>query len=1634
MSALARIDAVCDGFERDWRAGHGPRIEDCLAGYDGNERAVLVRELVKLEVELRKESRKPVTPAEYIRRIPGYPEAIVAVFEQAGCRDPHSNAEPAERPDNVEFSYGPPAAAPANEGAGHGESLSGSTVPEREVELPIDDGAPPGNIGGYRIECLLGQGSFGCVYLAWDELLERQVAVKVPHRHRIRCIEDVQAYLAEAQTLAKLDEHPNIVTVYYAGSAEGFPFFVVSKYIQGTTLAKRIQQGPMTPSEAAALVASVAEALHFAHLKGIVHRDVKPSNILLDTKGKAYVADFGMALREEEYGRGPGFAGTPAYMSPEQARSEGHRVDGRSDEFSLGVVFYELLTRRRPFRGETQDELLDQIARDEPRPPRQIDDAVPAELERICLKALSKHAAQRYPTLRDMAEDLRCFLQASRPATAVPAPEPEPPAPEPPPIQVVPKGLRSFDAGDTEFFLELLPGPRDRNGMPEGLRFWKSLVEETDADRTFTVGLLYGPSGCGKSSFIKAGLLPRLAGHVDTVYVEASVGETEARLLKALRKIFPALAAENDLAKAVAALRRGVGRVKGKKVLIVLDQFEQWLHTRQGEEDSELVRALRQCDGGRVQCLTLIRDDFWMAATRLLQQLEVRLLEGENSAAVDLFDVRHARKVLGLFGRAFGAIPGRAELGPEQTRFLEQAVAGLTVNGQVVPVRLAVFAEMVKGSEWVPATLKAVGGPEGVGQAFLEQAFGPSAAPGRRIHQKAARKVLKTLLPEQGTDIRGALRARAELLEASEYASQPGQFEDLLRILDRELRLVSPSDPEGTDSESSRGRDGRGRHYQLTHDYLVPSIRGWLNRKQKESMRGRAELRLEELAELWNARPENRLLPSFWQWGSLLILTRKTQWSPPERDMMRRAARYHGKRMLGLLFMLVAFGLGACIVQGRMAEQSNIRQAASLVQRLVDADTVQVPGIVDQMSGYRPWVEPLLEQESRNPTASPRHKLNASLALLPTDRAQVDYLFSRLLEAEPREVPVIRDALSAHREVLLDRLWAVVEEPKKVKEGQRLRAAAALASFDSGSPTWATTGDRVANDLLGVPAVHLSSWMELLRPVKTKLLPELSAAYRDRHRRETERSVATDILADYAANEPRRLADLLMDADARQFAVIYPKLADHWTQGVPALTAELDRKCPPGAAGEVKEELTGRQANAAVALLKVNEPAKLWPLLRHGPDPSVRTCVIHRLGPLGADVSTLVKQLDVESDVTIRRALILSLGPDEFPDETWSPGEKTAMVQRLQEMYRTSADPGIHAAAEWLLREWHSEEWLQQINKDWAHDKEERGRRLARIMEESTKDTSTRSPQWYVNGQAQTLVVIPQRMEFVMGSPETEADRGSEEIPHRVRIERSFAIADKPVTIAQYRRFDPRYGVGEIEKWAHFLECPVIGTNWFQAAAYCNWLSEQEGLPPDQWCYEPLQDPMKRPELAGSSIGMLAGSLAPLSAACGVFPGRTDPQFKAGMKLARNYLQRTGYRLATEAEIEFATRAGSGTSRYFGESESFLDKYAWYKKNSQEEAHPVGTKRPNDLGFFDLLGNVLTWCDEKYTDYPQTRELSVDDGHDDSLTVNIADARVLRGTSCHGGAAGTRCAHRRRNVPGTRADDVGFRVARTVVP
>ncbi len=266
------------------------------------------------------------------------------------------------------------------------------------------------SLGRFELLEQVGVGSFGYVFRARDTELGRLVAIKIPRAGHLASQEDAARFLREARSAAQL-KHPGIITIHETGQAEDGTFYLVEEFVQGTTLSVRLAAGPVPFPETAELIAAVCDALDCAHRHGVIHRDIKPANILLDAEGRPHLMDFGLAKREAEdtvMTQDGQVLGTPAYMSPEQARGESHRVDVRTDIYSTGVVLYELLTGERPFRGNRRM-LIMQVLEDEPRPPRQLNDKIPRDLETICLKAMAKSPARRYPSASELAEDLRRF-------------------------------------------------------------------------------------------------------------------------------------------------------------------------------------------------------------------------------------------------------------------------------------------------------------------------------------------------------------------------------------------------------------------------------------------------------------------------------------------------------------------------------------------------------------------------------------------------------------------------------------------------------------------------------------------------------------------------------------------------------------------------------------------------------------------------------------------------------------------------------------------------------------------------------------------------------------------------------------------------------------------------------------------------------------------------------------------------------------------------------------------------------------------------------------------------------------------------------------------------------------------------
>jgi WD40 repeat protein/serine/threonine protein kinase len=402
-SQLWRLDQICDGFESAWRAGLSPRIEDLLEEASSPDRDVLARELILIEVDLRRDAGEGPAIDEYRRR---FPELELSAVEARAVDS--LRAEPS------------PFVPPGDRASEHLGIAAEGGASARD--------ARPRRLGHFQLLKRVGVGGFGTVWRARDTRLDRVVALKVPHAHLIASPEEIARFYREARAIAQL-RHPGIVTVHEVPVIDGLPTLVCD-FVTGRSLRELAASRRLGTRTIASLMARLADAVDYAHSMGSIHRDLKPANIMLDptaagdrdgdaadgsSPGEPRIVDFGLAYLDREsihLTHNGTIIGTPAYMSPEQAAGldPAAAIDHRTDIYSLGVILYELLTGSIPFSG-TRHEVLDKVVHCDPPSPRRLARSIPRDLESICLKAMAKEPRHRYASARELADDLRHFLE-----------------------------------------------------------------------------------------------------------------------------------------------------------------------------------------------------------------------------------------------------------------------------------------------------------------------------------------------------------------------------------------------------------------------------------------------------------------------------------------------------------------------------------------------------------------------------------------------------------------------------------------------------------------------------------------------------------------------------------------------------------------------------------------------------------------------------------------------------------------------------------------------------------------------------------------------------------------------------------------------------------------------------------------------------------------------------------------------------------------------------------------------------------------------------------------------------------------------------------------------------------------------
>lgn len=387
MGQQRNLDELLVEQQQAWLSKRRKSVEEIVEANDLGERPEVILDLIYNEILLREDDGEEPTEAEYAERFPALVDAITRQFQVHRALTPAPTRTP-----------GPGEALTSN------DERSPNAI--GRIEIP-----------GFELLEVAGRGGNAVAYRAMDLQLNRIVAIKLLSAVNETDADRRKDLLREAESAAAL-EHPSIVRIHQIGETDGVPFLVM-EFIEGGSLVDRLQQGPMPAAEAAQVALQVTQAIQHAHAHGTIHRDLKPGNILLDKSGKPYVCDFGLAkqLDPEETRQTTNLVGTPAYMSPEQA--QGEQADERSDIYSLGATLYEMLGGRSPFQAASVWDTLYQVMTSDPISVRQLNSAVPRDLETICAKCLEKRPDKRYATAADLAHDLQCFIE-NRPISARP--------------------------------------------------------------------------------------------------------------------------------------------------------------------------------------------------------------------------------------------------------------------------------------------------------------------------------------------------------------------------------------------------------------------------------------------------------------------------------------------------------------------------------------------------------------------------------------------------------------------------------------------------------------------------------------------------------------------------------------------------------------------------------------------------------------------------------------------------------------------------------------------------------------------------------------------------------------------------------------------------------------------------------------------------------------------------------------------------------------------------------------------------------------------------------------------------------------------------------------------------------------
>ena len=808
----------------------------------------------------------------------------------------------------------------------------------------------------------------------------------------------------------------------------------------------------------------------------------------------------------------------------------------------------------------------------------------------------------------------------------------------------------------------------------------------------------------------------------------------------------------------------------------------------------------------------------------------------------------------------------------------------------------------------------------------------------------------------------------------------------------------------------------------VSHEAVLrswPRVTKWIE-LNRENLRIRSRLESDEFR--YREQPDESLLLQRGvrlQEAKKLLGTGPELLTPEASEYVRKSiALDDAKTMRQKRNWVLAVGLLACAAVGTywyVQRSARTTRVEGLVASLVESDPERLVENIEKLNSEFEAAEPLLRKnisaEASNPD-NERRILHSKLALVAKDPSLIEDVTEAYFSKGVSYLLPIRQILTTRGDSLTEPMTTRLKDSAEKPEA-RFRAAVALAEFQK-QPSdldWdRETTTFVAEQLVSANPEFQPIYRKGLRPIKAKLIDSLSSLCTDKSLKETQSLSAANSLADFAGDDPLKIAVLLIDATPEQYAILYPLIEKDPTAQAVSKLKEVASSLPPDDLGSVPRIAFGqKRANAAVTMLKLGEKESVLPVFNWTDDPEALTQFIFRCKPRGIPVETLLDLLDLVSvdpmkyPKDTRYALLLSIG--EYSRAEIPAHRNQKLVDQISDWYANDPSSGVHGAAGWLLRKLGEAEMITKVDRSvFPYSTEREWFTMAvEITPTATSDKIFKLPK-LPNNQIYLTFIVFQSGDYEIGSDSDEAGHSTDderELRHKVVLTRSFAVLDRELTWEEILAFKPLH-VAYMNQFKGVYSQAGYGLNWYDAVKFTRWLGEQNGLPESDQAY--------------SSPGILDISN---------YPREESPDIEDAPRDWPISLHKPGFRLPTDAEWEIAARSGSRSAFSYGSDSALLDFFGWFNANSNMKAQPPKQLRPSQRGLFDLHGNLSEWTHDYFSEFSG----EIEENPVRSTKPTIGRNRVIRGGGWGVRQELCRSAHRSSLNPSVNQYIAGIRLA-----